>query len=117
MCDELPVSEWFRVEFDQDVVRLSAEPVAHEPWSRQFRWADVERICFKVEDMTISDGIYVFTKRNAQSFAIPIEARGGQELWEEILNRGLFDVDLATEAASSNEGIFCWPPTPTESSK
>lgn len=115
MGGEPPVSEWFGVEFDQEVVRLSAEPLGEEPWSQQFRWADIERICFRVEDITVSDGIYVFTRTRPESFAVPIEARGGKELWEEILSRGLFDAELAIEAAASTEGVFCWPPMPTES--
>jgi len=113
----MEVSDWFSVEFDEDVVRLSAEPLEQEPWSQQFRWVDIKRICFKVEDVTTSDGIYVFTKARPESFAIPIEARRGKELWEEILSRGLFDAELAIEAAGSVEGIFCWPPIPTQSSE
>lgn len=110
-----PVSEWFAVEFDSEVVRVAAEPPGRKPWSQQFRWSDIERICFKAEGLTTSDGIYVFTRLRPESFAIPIEARGGQEFWAEVIDRGLFDPELAIQAASSTGGTFCWPPEPTPS--
>ena len=56
-----------------------------------------------------SDGIYVFTSDRPESYAIPTEAVGGSELWEEILRRGLFDPTLAIKAARSEEGLYCWP--------
>ena len=45
-----------------------------------------------------------------------MEAVGAQELWFEIINRGLFDAKLAIEAASGVEGkLYSWPlPTKEE---
>jgi hypothetical protein len=57
----------------------------------------------------MSDGIYVFTTLRPESFVIPAEASGGAALWNEIVRRGLFDAELAIEAASASEGLFCWP--------
>jgi hypothetical protein len=110
-----PVSEWFAVEFDSNVVRVSAEPPGRKPWSQQFGWSDIERICFKAEGLATSDGIYVFTRLRSESFAIPIEASGGQEFWGEVISRGLFDPELAIQAASSPGGTFWWPSEPAAS--
>jgi hypothetical protein len=106
----MDVSDWYIVEFDPDIVRLSASPSGRQPWTQEFRWADIERICFKAEDFTASDGIYVFTNQRPESYAIPIKARGGQDLWDEMMRRGLFDAQVAVKAAASVSGLFCWPP-------
>lgn len=109
-----PLSEWFSVEFDSDRVCVFAAPPGADAWSQEFRWSDIERICFQAEDFTASDGIYVFTRLRPESFAIPIEARGGNEFWAEVLARGLFDEELALRAAGAVDGIFCWPPMSPE---
>jgi len=57
-----------------------------------------------------SDEIYVFTTQRPESYLIPTEAKGGSELWSEIIRRGLFGPELAIKAASSVEGLFCCPP-------
>jgi hypothetical protein len=104
-----PVSEWFTVEFDSQVVRMEAEPPGRAAWSEQFRWSDIERVCFKSEDFATSDGVYVFTRLRPESYVIPIEAQGGQDFWAEVIERGLFDAELAIQAAGSAGGTFCWP--------
>jgi hypothetical protein len=71
-------------------------------------------VCFKAEGLGVSDGIYVLTSARPESYAIPIEARGGAELWDEILRRKLFDAELAIETASATSGVFCWPPDDAE---
>jgi len=105
-----PLHEWFSVTFDDSRVYLRAEPPGREPWSQEFTWNTVIRVCFKAEDLFVSDGIYVFTAERPESYAIPTEARGGAELWGEILRRKLFDAELAIEAAGSEGGLYCWPP-------
>ena len=67
-------------------------------------------VCFKAEGLEASHGIYVFTRLRPESLAIPIEARGGQELWAELIRRGHLDTELAITAASSTDGLYCWPP-------
>lgn len=104
------VSLWFVVRFDDEYVRIRAEPPGREPWTAEFRWADVVRVCYQTEDFTTSDGIYVFTSQRPESYAIPAEADGGHSLWNEIVDRGLFDPTLAIVAMGSAEGLFCWPP-------
>jgi hypothetical protein len=111
-----PLAEWFDVTFDQDRIHLSVEPPGREPWSVTFPWACIERISFKAEDLDMSDGVYIFTSLRSESYVVPTEASGGEELWGEILRRGLFDPELAIEAASSHGGVFTWPPdTPANS--
>jgi hypothetical protein len=105
-----PLAEWFHVRFNDDGVQVRAEPPDAEPWEIQFSWLSVIRVCFKAEDLTVSDGIYIFTSARPESYVIPTEADGGAQLWQEIIRRGMFDPELAIQAALSNDGIFVWPP-------
>jgi hypothetical protein len=111
-----PISDWFTVEFDEEVVRLSADAPGRRPWCQQFRWSDIERICFKAEGFDVSDGIYVFTRLRPESFVVPTEAAGGADFWAEVIHRGLFDAELAIQAAASPGGTFWWPSEPPPSS-
>ena len=104
------LDKWFAVEFDEETVRMDASPPGRKAWHQEFRWSDIERVCFKAEDLGMSDGIYVFTKTRPESYVIPTEAKGGAQFWGEIIAKGLFDAELAVEAASATEGFFCWPP-------
>jgi hypothetical protein len=104
-----PNDEWFFVTFDEKAVYIRAEPDGKAAWSQDFAWDTVIRVCFKAEDMLVSDGIYVFTIKRPESYVIPTEAHGGGELWSEILRRKLFDAALAIEAAQSTGGLYCWP--------
>lgn len=101
---------WFRVTWYDDGVTLDVTPPGRNAWTATFPWASVLRVCFEAEGLGTSDGIYVFTSLRPESFAIPVEASGGRELWNEIVRRQLFDAELAIEAASASEGLFCWPP-------
>ena len=101
---------WFRVTFDEEYVRLDVAPPARDPWTAQFAWTSVVRVCFKAEGLEASDGVYVFTSSRPESYAIPVEAAGGADFWSEIIRRRLFDAELAIEAATASEGLFCWPP-------
>ena len=107
--DDTAVDEWFHVTWDERQVRLAVEPPGRSPWTAEFPWSAIVRVCFKAEDLAASDGIYVFTDLRPESFAIPVEASGGLELWNEIVRRGLFDAELAAQIASAAEGVFCWP--------
>ncbi len=104
-----PIEEWYRVSFNDEEVFIEAEPPGKKAWQQSFRWNNVKNICFKAEADIVSDGIYVFTTDREESYVIPAEAKGGSEFWEEILNRGLFDSELAVEAATSTGGLYCWP--------
>lgn len=112
MSQRSPLREWFRVEFDESGVRMDVRPPGRAPWKASFAWADVQRTCFKAEDDSVSDGIYVFTRLRPESFVIPTEALGGPELWSEIIRRGLFGAELAIKAATEVGTMSCWPPDP-----
>lgn len=104
------ISDWHRVRFDDEQVFQEASPPGRKPWTDSFEWTDVTRVCLKTEDGSISEGLYVFTKRRIQSHAIPMDAVGAEELWDEILKRGLFDANLAIDASEGIGQLFCWPP-------
>jgi hypothetical protein len=104
------LDQWFHVSFDSERVYIRAEPFVRAPWAQEFAWSTVVRICFKAEDLRMSDGIYVFTTQRPESYVIPTEAEGGSELWAEIIRRGLFDPQLALDVLRSPGGLFVWPP-------
>ncbi len=105
-----PLDNWFAVKCGEEVIRIDASPPGGESWHQELRWVDIERVCFKAEGLDVSDGLYIFTKIRPESYVIPLDAKGGDRLWAELIDKELFDADLAIEAASATEGIFCWPP-------
>jgi hypothetical protein len=104
-----PIAEWYAVEWDDEKVFRNVKPPGKEPWSDNLRWNDIVRVCFEANDFTQSDGIYIFTSQRKESYLIPMEASGGQELWNELITRHLFDPELAIKAATATSGLFCWP--------
>ncbi len=60
-------------------------------------------------DFLEPDSLYVFVRQRPESYAIPMEAEGGLELFDELIRRKLFDAELAIRAAMATEGLFCWP--------
>jgi hypothetical protein len=104
------LSEWFRVSWDEEVVCLDVAPPGRPTWVASVPWSTITRVCFKGEGMEASDGVYLYTTLRPESFVIPTEATGGSQLWSEIIRRGLFNAELAVKAASSEKGLFCWPP-------
>lgn len=105
-----PLSEWFEVTFDESGVLMRARPPEKEPWEQGFTWSSVTRVCYKPELPGVSDGIYVFTDARPESYVVPLEGRGGEALWNEIIRRGLFDARLAAEAKGKLSGeVYCCP--------
>lgn len=104
------VSEWFRVGFDDAAVSLRVSPPSRPSWEAQIEWARVVRVCFKAGDLYEPDEIYIFTDERPESYLIPTEADGGHALWDEIVRRELFDAEVAIEAMSSTNKLFCCPP-------
>ena len=72
-------------------------------------WDDIVRVCLEVEAFVETEGLYLFSRHRPESYAIPMRAAGGPELLQAIIERGLFPAELAIEAASAAEGLFCWP--------
>lgn len=102
-------SEWFRVRFDDAVISLQANPPNQESWAAQIKWEHIVRVCFNAGDLYNPDVIYIFTDEKPESFSIPSEADVEGALWNEILRRKLFDAEVAIEAMSSTNKLFCCP--------
>jgi len=103
------LENWFEVSWDEDYIYRKVSPPKKEAWNDKFKWSDIESICFSATDYMDSDDILFFTTERPESYVVPTEAKGGNDLWYEVLNRKLFDSELAVKAATSPEGIFCWP--------
>ena len=103
------ISNWYVVTFDEVAICLDVSPPGKDAWSYKLRWEDIRRVCFEATDYLNSDRLHLFTGDSDENTVIPIEANGGSELWTEILDRQLFDAELAIHALTAMEGIFCWP--------
>jgi hypothetical protein len=104
------LSEWFSVRFDADGITLQVNPPDADVWQAAIAWERIIRVCFEAGDWFESDSVYIFTDERPESYVVPVEADGGQALWFEILDRKLFDAEMAIEAASATNELFCWPP-------
>jgi hypothetical protein len=103
------LSSWFHVRFDETTVHIEAEPPGRNPWKDSFRWEDIVRVVYEVEGAYLSDGIYIFTKKRPESYAIPVEADGGPQFWRQLLKLGYFDPALAKKIPGATGGRFEWP--------
>jgi hypothetical protein len=101
---------WFVVAPDTRSFSLEVSPPGREPWQAVIPWDSVTRVCFEADGPLASDSLYVFTSLRPESWVIPVEAVGGQQLLNELIRRGLFDASLAIEAIQAHHGLFCWPP-------
>jgi hypothetical protein len=104
-----PLSDWFRVEFDDAEIKLSVNPPRKEAWNAHIKWEAINRVCFKAGDLYNPDEIYIFTIERPESYLIPTEANGGDTLWNEIIRRKLFDAEVAIKATSTINELFCCP--------
>lgn len=104
-----PIEEWFHVTFDNDLIHIHIDAPGQAEIKESFHWSEIIRICFKTGDFLISDEMLIFIKSRPESYQIPTKVDGGSDLWAEIIERGLFDAELAIRAASSSEELFCWP--------
>ncbi len=104
------LSNWYTVTFDDTYVYRNARPPGGDSWKDNFEWKDVIRVCFQTGDLYSSDELYIFVTDREESYLIPIDANGGLEFWGEIIDRNLFDAELAIKIATVSErGLFCWP--------
>jgi hypothetical protein len=103
------LSEWFSVRFDDIAIALRVDPPGAASWQTRIAWKSIIRVCFQAGDLFESDAVYIFTDEQPESYAIPIEADGGQALWFEILGRNLFDAEMAIAAAMATNELFCYP--------
>lgn len=107
------VIQWFQVRFDDVAITLEVTPPEREAWEARIEWARIIRVCFQTGDYLYTrDELYIFTDERPESYRIPIEAVGGDALWNEIIRRDSFPAALAIEAASTTDRLFCHPPPP-----
>ena len=105
------LSDWFSVRFDDVAIALQVAPADAVAWQAVIPWERIIRVCFRAGDGWDSDVVYVVTDERPESYAIPMDADGGQALWFEILGRKLFDAEMAVVAAAAASGeLFCDPP-------
>ena len=104
------LSDWFSAGFDDTGIALQVNPPGASAWQATIAWERVTRVCFEAGDWFESDTLYIFTDERPESYAIPIEADGGQALWVELLRRNLFDAGMAVAAAAATNELFCFPP-------
>ncbi|MEO9819254.1 MAG: hypothetical protein ABJ370_22905 [Paracoccaceae bacterium] len=104
------ISEWYAVDFDETEISRDVSPPGRVAYKDQLEWNAIERVMFEATDFLESDAIYLFSKHRPESYLIPMDAKGADKLWYEILDRKLFDAELAIEAAVSEGGFFVWPP-------
>jgi hypothetical protein len=105
----MDIADWFQVRFDAAGIYRSAQPPGAGAWADHVRWADIIRVCLEVEDFISTEALYIFTRERPESYAVPMQADGGPELLQALIEHGLFDAQMAIEAASAEAGLFCWP--------
>lgn len=101
---------WFVVTVADRPIGLEVSPPRREAWQADIPWDLVVRVCFEAEGPLESDSLYVFTRLRPESWVIPVEGAGGQQLLDELIRWGLFDARLVIEAMQADCGLFCWPP-------
>ncbi len=106
----MDLRDWYPVRLSDVAIRLEVSPPGRTAWQAEILWADIIRVCFKAGGGLESDGWYIFTKHRPESYAVPVEADGGGALLGEFMKRNLFSAELAIRAASTVDGMFCWPP-------
>ncbi len=100
--------EWFSVRFDETTITLRIDSEGSGARETRIAWERIIRVCFQAGDWIEPDMIYIFTDERPESYAVPMEADGAQALWLEILDRKLFDAEMAIAAASSINELFCY---------
>ena len=105
----LSLDTWYHISSNEENIYRKVDPPGQEGWSDKLRWEDIIRICYKPGDFLDPDELYIFTNEREESYLIPLEADGAQELWGEIIERNLFDAELAIKLVSMSDGLYCWP--------
>ena len=108
------LKQWLKVTFDQEKITISVLPPYPDPWTEDIPWKDIVRVGYEFSGLMTSDHIYLYASTRPESYEIPIEASGGQDLWGEIINRGLFDAGQAIQIMLKGEGLHFWPPPTAE---
>ena len=105
----MSLDTWYFVSFDEDYIYREVDPPGRESWNDKLRWQNIIRVCFHPGDFLEPDELYIFTNEREESYLIPLEANGAQKLWGELIERNLFDAELAIQIVSMTDGLYCWP--------
>ena len=109
--DPKRLENWFKVSSNDETILIDATPPGRDKWSAEIKWSEIERVCYGTTDFLYSDEIFLFVKGRKESYHIPIDADGGIDLWNGIIDRKLFDAELAIKVATADIGrVYCWPP-------
>ena len=105
----MQLKDWFKVTFDSKKIILNVNPPENDAWDDEIVFERIIRVCFNAQGYLQQDEIYIFTDERPESYVIPMEAKGASDLFNELIERKLFDAQLAIEAAAG-EGLYIWPP-------
>jgi hypothetical protein len=73
-----------------------------------FKWSDILRVCFCDGGVALHDILVVDIR--GRTARIPLDAEGGAEFLDSLVERGLFPRELFDLAIRSTDGtIYCWP--------
>ncbi|MBT2117324.1 hypothetical protein KK141_02430 [Dyella sp. LX-66] len=98
------------VEMDEEGVRVHVIERMSPDWEQSFRWDEVAKVCFKDMGIYDSDVLIIHLRDKAQPVAILTEARGGNDLFGALCDRGLFPPHVMRAAIrETNGGMHCWP--------
>jgi hypothetical protein len=99
----------FEVDYDADTISISRRRLFFLKSITEIPWSRIIRICFLAGDHIKFDEVYLFTDECPESYVIPMDSYGGLQLWGEIIERRLFDAELAIKAASAlSDELLCW---------
>ena len=102
---------WFEVSYDAENITICRRKLIFLKAVTEISWSRIIRVCFLAGNHIRFDEVYIFTDKRPESYVIPLDSNGGLQLWGEIINRGLFNAEVAIKAASSSSAeFFCWPP-------
>lgn len=88
---------------------LEASPSGKEPWKASVRWTQITKVCFRASDLYSPDVIRIYIEEG-KYFDIPMDAVGGFDLWDALIEKGLFDEDTASDLRFAENETRCWPP-------
>ena len=98
--------DWYHVTFDAQGLARDVRPPGREAWQDTVAWGDIARVCLEMEGFLGSDSLHIFTRLRPAAYTLPLAAPRVSEVLSELIRRGLYDAELAIQAAAS-EGLFC----------
>jgi len=105
-----PLQELLVVEFDEQEIRVRVLAELEDEWNQTFAWSNIRRVCFKDGGMVSSDIVYVSLRQPDKVCTVPTEARGGNEFFGALCEKGYFPEAVWRRAVGdTGGGLHCWP--------